>query len=172
MSTHQVLPTRVGSRPRTTSTIPHAQVDQQPADEWHLDAVLVEAASWPSVREAPSGISVEGARALTLDQSAAGGPAEAFLVGQEFCHGHAGGDLSLHATLPVPLAEEAVRAGWAEPHFLVGTGQAPPTVVLLYAPRDDHERDVVLDLVRASYDFACGHLDRNVAQWAMSTKRE
>jgi hypothetical protein len=36
------------------------------------------------------------------------------------------------------------------------TGQAPPTVVLVYAPRDDDERDVVLGLVRASYEFARG----------------
>jgi len=52
------------------------------------------------------------------------------------------------------VAEAAERAGWAEPHFLVHTGQAPPTVVMLYAPRDEDERDVILGLVRASYDFA------------------
>ena len=49
---------------------------------------------------------------------------------------HAQGDHSLHATLPPPLASEAERAGWAEPHFLVHTSQAPATVVMLYAPRD------------------------------------
>jgi len=36
----------------------------------------------------------------------------------------------------------------------VRTGQAPPTVVLLYAPRDEAEGDVILRLVRASYEFA------------------
>jgi phospholipase/carboxylesterase len=54
----------------------------------------------------------------------------------------------------VSLAEAAERAGWAEPHFLVRTGQAPPTVVLLYAPRDEAEGDVILRLVRTSYEFA------------------
>lgn len=156
MLTHQELPTRRGTRPRTTSTIPQAQIDQQPDDARHVDAILAEAATWPSVHQTTSGISVEGARALALDPSAAGGPAEAFMVGQEFCHVHAGGDHSLHLMLPVPLAEAAARAGWAEPHFFVLTGQAPPTVVLVYAPRDDDERDVVLGLVRASYDFARG----------------
>jgi len=156
MLTYQTLPARAGTRPLTTSTFPHAQVDQQPDDERHLDAILGEAAGWPSVRRTSSGISVEGSRALALDPHAAGGPADAFMVGREFCHAHAGGDLSLHATLPVPLAEHAVHAGWAEPHFLVRTGQCPPTVVLLYAPRDDDEREVVLGLVRASYDFARG----------------
>jgi hypothetical protein len=154
--THQALPARAGTRPRTTSEFPHAQLDQQPADDRHLDAILAEAATWPSVCRTGSGISVEGARALALEPSAANGPPEAFLVDPEFCHVHAGGDLSLHATLPVPLAEEVVSAGWAEPHFLVHTGQAPATVVLLYAPRDDHESDIVLGLVRASYMFARG----------------
>lgn len=148
------LPPRAGSRPRTSTQIPHCQLDQQPGDSRHLDAILAEALTWPSAHGQPSAISVEGARALALDAGAAAGPAEAFLAGREFCHAHAQGDFSLHATLPLPLAAAAEQAGWAEPHFLVHTGQAPATVVMLYAPRDDLERDVVLRLVRASYQFA------------------
>ncbi|MHB1508725.1 MAG: luciferase domain-containing protein [Acidimicrobiales bacterium] len=97
---------------------------------------------------------MEGAHALTLDDSTTGGPAEAFMVGREFCHVHAQGDHSLHATLPIPLAHAAERAGWAEPHFLVHSDRAPATVVMIYAPRDDQEREVVLGLARASYEFA------------------
>ncbi|GAC1593636.1 MAG: hypothetical protein NVS3B21_14850 [Acidimicrobiales bacterium] len=119
-----------------------------------MDAILAEALTWLAVLGRPSDISVDGARALTLDDSTPGGPAEAFMVRREFCHAHAQGDFSFHATLPVPLATAAERAGWAEPHFLVHTGQAPPTVVMLYAPRDDLEHDVVQRLVRASYEFA------------------
>lgn len=148
------LPPRAGSRPRTSSEIPHCQLDQQPADSRQVDAILAEALTWPSVHEQHSGIAVEGARALTLDTGTAAGPAEAFMAGQEFCHVHAQGDFSLHATLPLPLAAAAERAGWAEPHFLVHTGRAPATVVMLYAPRDDLERDIVRRLVRASYEFA------------------
>jgi len=148
------LPQRSGPRPRTSTAIPHSQLDQQPTDTRHIEAVLAEATTWPSVREQPSSISVDGSRALTVEPGVETGPAEAFMVGREFCHVHAQGDLSLHATLPVSLAEAAERAGWAEPHFLVRTGQAPPTVVLLYAPRDEAEGDVILRLVRASYEFA------------------
>lgn len=154
MTSQPHLPPRAGSPPRTSREIPHRQLDQQPADSRHVDVILTEALTWPSVLGGPSVISVDGARAMTLDDRARGGPAEAFMVGREFCHVHAQGDFSLHATLPVPLAEAAQRAGWAEPHFLVHTGQAPPTVVMLYAPRDDLEHDVVLSLVRASYEFA------------------
>jgi hypothetical protein len=156
MKTIPQLPTRSGARPRTTTTIPHVQLDQQPADARHLDAILAEATTWPFVHPTSSEISVDGARGLALETAAAEGPPEAFMIGEEFCHVHAGGDLSLHATLPVPLAHEAVASGWAEPHFLVHTGQAPATVVMIYAPRDDHEHDIVLGLVRASYAFARG----------------
>jgi hypothetical protein len=148
------LPPRVGAQPRTTTEIPHCQLDQQPTDGRQVDTILARALTWPAVREAPSAISVEGARALVLDAGTAAGPAEAFLTGQEFCHVHAQGDFSLHATLPLPVAAAAEQAGWAEPHFLARTGQAPATVVMLYAPRDDLERDIILRLVRASYEFA------------------
>jgi hypothetical protein len=148
------LPLRNGSRPLTSTKLPHSQLDQQPGDSRHVDAILAEALTWRSVLGQPSAIAVEGARALALDRRAASGPPEAFLVGREFCHVHAQSDLSLHAALPLPFAAAAERAGWAEPHYLVQTGQAPATIVMLYAPRDDLERDVVLRLVRASYEFA------------------
>lgn len=148
------LPQRAGSRPRTTTEIPHSQLDQQPADSRYVDAILAEAMTWPSVHAQPSKISVEGARALALEPDTAAGPPEAFMPGQEFCHVHVDPDFSLHANLPLPLAAAAEQAGWAEPHFLVRTGQAPANVVMLYAPRDDVEQDVVLGLIRASYEFA------------------
>jgi hypothetical protein len=148
------LPFRAGSRPETSTRIPHSQLDQQPTDRRHLDALLAVALAWPGVVEETSGVSVEGARALVLDGHAPAGPPEAFMVGREFCHGHAQGDFSLHACLPPELAVEAERSGWAEPHFLVRTGQVPATVVMLYAPRDDVETEVLSSLVRASYDFA------------------
>ncbi len=156
MKTQLQLPSRDGVRPRTTKTIPHSQLDQQPAGGHLMEAVIAEAATWPWVRRGESGISVEGARALLLGPECGSGPTEAFMIGREFCHGHAGGDFSFHATLPEPLAEAAADAGWAELHFLAEAGNAPRTVVLIYAPRDDHEREVVLGLVRASYEFALG----------------
>jgi mannose-6-phosphate isomerase-like protein (cupin superfamily)/catechol 2,3-dioxygenase-like lactoylglutathione lyase family enzyme len=150
------LAPRAGCAPRTTSELPHSQLDQQPTDSRYVDAILAEALTWQFVHEQRSEIAVEGARALTLDHDSAGGPAEAFMIKQEFCHVHAQGDFSLHATLPLALASSAERAGWVEPHYLVRTGRAPATVVMLYAPRDDRERDEVLRLVRASYEFALG----------------
>lgn len=157
------LPARRGPRPRTSTEIPHRQLDQQPADDGLLDGILAEALTWPHVEEQPSGISVEGARALALAPGVNGGPPEAFLVGREFCHVHAQGDFSLHAALALDLAATAEDAGWVEPHFLANTGRLPATVVMIYAPRGDDERDVVLRLVRASYDFALTPTDQPVS---------
>lgn len=147
---------RAGPRPLTTTTTPHSQIDQQPADATHLAALLEGARAWPGVEEAPSSISVPGARALLILQGLPAGPSEAFLVDREFCHGHAQGDHSLHLTLPSALALEAEQAGWVEPHYLALTGQLPRTVVMLYAPRDAAEATLALELVRASYTFASG----------------
>lgn len=145
---------RAGPRPETSTDFPQRQLNQQPSDSRHVDDILAKALTWPAVLGEPSKISVEGARSLTLGDGTTEGPPEAFMIGREFCHVHAQGDYSLHATLPVPLAHAAERAGWAEPHFLVQTGQVAATVVMLYAPRDIQERDVILSLVRASYEFA------------------
>ena len=58
--------------------------------------------------------------------------------------------------LPLDLAEAAVAAGWAEPHPVALRGLIPRTAVMLYAPRDDAELEVVVRLVRASHGFARG----------------
>jgi hypothetical protein len=108
----------------------------------------------PGVQERESAISVPGARALWLDDSMSGGPPEAFLIGREFAHIHPGADHSLHAMLPPDLAEQAVLTGWAEQHPVARRGLIPANAVMLYAPRDDEELDVVTGLVEAAYAFA------------------
>lgn len=148
------LPVRPGPRPSTSTDTPHAQLDQQPAVS-RTDAILDAALqSFAGVREAPSQISVPGARALLVDDQSARGPAEAFLIDGEFAHVHAGGDHSLHLTLPRELARQAHASGWAEPHLLVASGALPATVVMIYAPRDDLESNVVSTLLHASYCYA------------------
>jgi hypothetical protein len=150
------LPARSGPRPTTTPTNPHTQLDQQPDGTEQRDRLADAVFGWDGVVERPSRISVPGARALWLEESVPAGPVEAFMVGREFAHLHPGADQSLHAMLPLELAKEAVDAGWAEPHPVARLGLIPMTAVMLYAPRDDAEREVVEGLVRASYDYARG----------------
>jgi hypothetical protein len=148
------LPQRAGPRPRTTPTNPHTQLDQQPADLRLTEELARRIFSLPGVLERPSGISVPGARALTLAPEEPTGPPEAFLIDREFAHLHPHPDRSLHAMLPTGLVEQAVEAGWAEPHPVALRGLIPPTAVMLYAPRDDEELDVIEQLVKASHAFA------------------
>src|SRR5688572_27260540 len=143
----QVFPRRSGPRPRTHTGLPHQQLDQQPWDDTIRIQLADRLVALQGVAEAPSGISVPGARALVLLDSTTGPPA-AFLVGQEFAHMHPPPDQSLHLTLPEPRAREAIRAGWAEFHPFVEAGHLPPTVVMVYAPRDEAELAVVSGLVR------------------------
>jgi Luciferase len=149
------LPRRAGPRPTTTPTNPHTQLDQQPADSAQRERLTTTAFALPGVRERPSLISVPGARALWLAEGA-GGPPEAFMIGAEFAHLHPGDDQSLHAMLPPELVDPAIAAGWAEVHPVAKRGLIPANAVMLYAPRDDAERDVIESLLRASHAFARG----------------
>jgi hypothetical protein len=148
------LPKRAGDRPRTTPTNPHTQLDQQPTDLRFVEQLAERVFALPGVREEPSRISVPGARALFLARGEPAGPPEAFLIEREFAHLHPAPDHSLHAMLPLETANEAVEAGWAEPHPVALRGLIPRTAVMLYAPRDEDELDVIVSLVRASHAFA------------------
>ena len=147
------LPRRTGRRPLTTSTLPHQQIDQQPTDPSLQEELAARAFALDGVVEQPSGISVPGARALVFEDGRPG-PSSAFMVGSEFAHLHPSPDWSLHLTLPEDVAAAAVEAGWAEFHPFVLTGQIPPTHVMVYAPRDREELELVWNLVEASYRFA------------------
>ena len=146
---------RSGPPPATTPTNPHTQLDQQPPDSAQRERLAAAVFALPGVEERPSRISVPGARALWLADGAAG-PPEAFLVGNEFAHLHPDPDQSLHLMLPPALAVEAVEAGWAEQHPVARRGMIPANAVMVYAPRDDGEREVVEQLVQASHAFARG----------------
>jgi hypothetical protein len=113
-------------------------------------------ASLPGLYTGLSAISAPTSRALHLPGDLALGPDEAFIVHTEFAHLHAPADGSLHATLPRAVVARAVELGWAELHPAAAAGIRPPTLVMLYSPRDSHELDAVLTLVKISYDFARG----------------
>jgi hypothetical protein len=148
------LPPRAGPRPRTTPTNPHTQLDQQPTDPRLREKLAERIFALPGVIEEPSRVSVPGARAMTLAAAEPTGPSEAFLIEREFAHLHPPPDHSLHAMLPPDVAREATEAGWAEQHPVARRGLIPANAVMLYAPRDESELDVVERLIRASYSFA------------------
>lgn len=150
------LPPRKGPRPRTTATNPHMQLDQQPTDLWLIDRLAERTFSLEGVVERPSAISVPGARAACIKDGSATGPPEAFMIGREFAHLHPDPDRSLHMMLPLNVVRLVVESGWGEPHPAAARGLIPNTAVMVYAPRDQVELDVVAELVETSYRFALG----------------
>ena len=147
---------RSGPRPRTTPTNPHTQLEQNP-DTSIVEELVCRIFSLPGVEERPSAISVPGARALWLREEVPAGPREAFMIGREFAHVHPMPDGSLHAALPPEVAGEAIEKGWAEQHPVARMGYIPQNVVMIYAPRDTDEVEVVASLVTESYRYAGGH---------------
>ena len=151
----KALPERSGPRPRTTPTNPHTQLEQNP-DHAAVEELARLVFALPGVEERSSAISVPGARALWLSEEVPAGPREAFMIGREFAHIHPMPDGSLHAALPPEVAREAIEKGWAEQHPVARMGYIPQNVVMVYAPRDAEEIEVVTGLVVESYRYAGG----------------
>jgi phospholipase/carboxylesterase len=82
--------------------------------------------------------------------------AEAFLLGNEFAHHHPKEDGGLHLVLPPVWRAVAIKRGWAIPHTLAGQPTVSRLTLLVFAPRDAAERDVIRRLVEASESFARG----------------
>jgi hypothetical protein len=148
------LPARGGARPRTTPSNPHTQPDQQPEDDRPRRLLEERLAQLPGVVWRPSMISVPGARALTLPEDAAQGPPEAFMIGTEFAHLHPAPDHSLHLVLPPDLASRVIETGWAEQHPVARRGLITSGAVMIYAPRDEEEAELVAQIVTAAFEYA------------------
>ena len=108
----------------------------------------------PHVRSRQSRMASPDTTALWLPDHIAGGPPEAFIDGHEFCLLHPRPEYGIHLTLPKNVREDAMRLGWAEPHPLTRLQVMPQTLVMVYAPRNDEELDMVFGLIRCSWEFA------------------
>ncbi|KAI9684746.1 MAG: hypothetical protein M1829_000121 [Trizodia sp. TS-e1964] len=89
----------------------------------------------------------------------------------EICHVH-GSDGSLHLTLHPADAEIALNAGWGERHPLAKGGWltrfVPMGFVMIYAPRDESEVEVVMEIIKAATWWVSGRsLDRVSATTAV-----
>ena len=148
-----LLPPRPGERPNVTSGIPHIQLDQTSSDEL-LDELSMRTFSLEGIVEQPSQASLPGAKALTVAPELPVRP-EAMIVGREFAHIHPqpNGGGSLHLRLPPDHAEMVVDEGWGEYHPFALDGTVP-NLVMVYAPRDDQDLDVVMTIIEAAVAYA------------------
>jgi len=95
-------------------------------------------------------------RALSLRNEFVHGPDDAFIDGPEFCHLHPPPEGGVHLTLPSALRQLIVQIGWGEEHPMVRAGILPKSLVMIYAPRDEPELNVVARLIAIARDFAAG----------------
>jgi phospholipase/carboxylesterase len=133
--------------------MPHAQIGIRPVPDIHTE-LFRRCYSLPYVQNRPTVISVPGARALWLREDLPWAHPEAIAAGREFAHIHPDG--SLHVSLPLERAREAVEKGWAEPHpiahYLGNEG-----MVMLYTPLDEMELEIIFGLILDSYNFVIGN---------------
>ncbi len=147
-----LLPVRAGPRPAVHQGMPHAQIDIIP-DAAILAELFRRAYNLPDVENRPTVISVPGARALWLKEGLPLMHPELIVAGREFAHIHPDG--SLHVTLALDRAEQAIAAGWAERHP-IAEHIGIPGLVLLYTPRTSDELDVILQLIVDAYNLVTG----------------
>lgn len=149
------LPTRSGTRPEVSWTIPQEQRSQNsPADV--QERLFSRIAALPGVSTDQSAISVPGARGFRV-KPGPGAPSDAFLVPHagEFAHLHPDYDGSLHLALPPSLARDVVAKGWGVAHPLAGIRLARG-MCMVYGPRDAEELDIVARIVESSHAYAAG----------------
>ncbi len=146
-----VLPRRTGEPPVTGKQPPQLQFsDQSPRDvhekmaEWFFS-------SFDRTREEPTRISVATSRALWLDESVNATP-RAFMPppgNREFAHLHEDG--SFHLVMAEEDEEEVIRKGWGLHHPWKDRGV---NEILVYAPRNEAEIEILKSVIAASYRFA------------------
>lgn len=129
--------------------MPHSQVDQNSPPE-----IFAALADWlfglPKVREGRSRVSLPSSRAawITEDVSITNPLAE-----REFSHLHMEpGPGSQHLGLPTEDGETVLAQGWGEPHPIDGL-RPGVRYLMVFAPRDVDELEVVKDIVRRVYEW-------------------
>ena len=154
--TLESLPARQGDRPQTTNTNPHTQLNQQPDDLSHINELIDWAFTLSHVDRQPSGISVPGAIAMCMQDGHTCDSCNAFMIGNEFAHFHPHPDYSMHLGLPKEEADAVITKGWGEWHPMILRGILLPNIIMLYAPRNEEEREVSRFILGRSYAYAKG----------------
>lgn len=151
MSTVVKLPTRSGDRPETSKEGPHSQRTQNASPSiW--GELVAKAFAIEGVTQGHSRVSMADSMAgliLGLPKEhgawslATEGPIEVF-------HIHGVSDTSIHAVLPTERTKEVIEKGWGEPHTYADFD----TQIMLYAPRNSEETDIIVGLLRESVALA------------------
>lgn len=152
------LPLREGVRPTTTPSNPHIQINQQPEDRKLVNELMEWAFSLADITKENSKISLPGSQAMCLAEDKMCSHCNAFMVETEFAHFHPAPDGSMHLGLPQRDVKNVIELGWGELHPVVHKGWLPPNFIMVYAPRNDEESEVIKNIIFRSYQFATGEI--------------
>lgn len=149
------VPQREGPRPETRGIAPHRQVTQQSNDTaYELLVAAIEhlSSSSPNLYIGTSCFEKHSSGLFALH------PVNR-TCGGEVCHTHPSDGGSLHLTLHPADVKTVLERGWGERHPLSRGGWferfVPAGFVMVYAPRDPREVEIVAEVVRAAVWFVC-----------------
>jgi len=154
-----ILPERKGDKPNTTSGLPHAQLTDNSSQE-----MLEELSDWvfttyKDVHKRGSlfnldfiGFIIDEKTELNPEWEKLQNPRDHW--GREWGHIHTAPLRgSLHLWLPPTEANKIISKGWGEYHYLVGIGFYKPALVMIFAPRNKEDLEVIKIIINRSYSF-------------------
>ncbi|KAJ6544773.1 hypothetical protein DFH09DRAFT_1172693 [Mycena vulgaris] len=154
---------RRGARPTVGwHCVPHRQLDRLPTDDMakRLEAVFAKhaAANPDLVQIDPCSPHEKLDPGMVIHPAVASPHKEADQALREIAHIHPT-DHSLHVILSPADCKTAIELGWAERHPLSGVSRflpLPASYLLVYAPRDEEELEVVERIIVASMGYMTG----------------
>lgn len=144
------LPQRMGDKPQTNSSMPQLQLTQNASEELYQRL-----AEWlfslEHIEERKTHVSIPSSRAAWISDSYLHvNP----IADREFVHIHTEpGPGSLHLHLPKEDADEVLDKGWGKDHPR-NSYQPNFEILMIYAPRDDDELEVVKKIITRAYQWS------------------
>lgn len=149
---NQVLPVRTSPQPKTSTGIPHKQINIKPIPEIQ-EELARRIYSIPGIEDKPSVVMLW--QGLWLSEDLVLENPQAVISGRELGHIHDDG--SMHIFLDPQRASEAIELGWAIDHPFAARGQGGwDGFVMLYTPLSIEELDINFELIVGAFNFATG----------------
>ncbi|RPA81142.1 hypothetical protein BJ508DRAFT_326751 [Ascobolus immersus RN42] len=156
LSKTRALPKRKVPRPEVVGIAPHRQMNQKAS-----------ASMFIKLSDEIRGLAEKYPKRLRMGKSCFEKHCPALFSNRELnktcngeiCHAHTV-DGSMHLTLHPEDAEKVIQAGFGERHPLARGGWCrrfvPQGFIMIYAPRDDDELEIVMSIIRAAIGWVSG----------------
>ncbi|NER13516.1 hypothetical protein GWK08_08715 [Leptobacterium flavescens] len=149
-----ILPLREGETPEIGKVPPQLQYSDKSPREIYKKLHDWMFSTFPKVRKEATRISVPTTVAMWLDENEDVGHIDAFMIppgGREFTHLHLDG--SIHTIVATEVENEIMDKKWGVRHMFYDQGIKE---ILVYAPRDENDLEVIKKVIIKSYEYATG----------------